>query len=206
MGLLTCACIAPAVQNATTIRMTSETGVRDVSTKREEDMTTETLMGAPSGSQASAATAAPREFLTFRLGAEEYALDILKVQEIRNYEVATAIANAPQHVKGVVNLRGVIVPIVDLRMLLGLPQADYTAFTVVIVLNLGSRTIGVVVDAVSDVTALGAEQIRPAPDFSGAVDTRYVLGLGTIEDRMLILADVEKLLAGERAELAPSVH
>ena len=168
-------------------------------------MTTEMRVSAPAGSQADAA-AAPREFLTFRLGAEEYALDILKVQEIRNYEVATAIANAPQHVKGVVNLRGVIVPIVDLRMLLGLPQADYTAFTVVIVLNLGSRTIGVVVDAVSDVTELGAEQIRPAPEFSGAVDTRYVLGLGTIDDRMLILADVEKLLAGERAERAPSVH
>jgi purine-binding chemotaxis protein CheW len=146
------------------------------------------------------------EYLTFRLGAEEYALDILKVQEIRNYEVATAIANAPEYVKGVVNLRGAIVPIVDLRMLLGLPRADYTAFTVVIVLNLGKRTFGVVVDAVSDVTELGAEQIRPAPDFSGAVDTRYVLGLGTIDGRMLILADIERLLAGEHGELAPSMH
>jgi len=162
---------------------------------------------APAGSQADAqATAAAREYLTFRLGAEEYALDILKVQEIRNYETATAIANAPKHVRGVVNLRGVIVPIVDLRMLLGLPNADYTTFTVVIVLNLGRRTVGVVVDAVSDVTALGAEQIRPAPDFSGAVDTHYVIGLGTVENRMLILADIERLLAGERAELVPSFH
>jgi purine-binding chemotaxis protein CheW len=170
-------------------------------------MTTQVLAGAPTGSQAGATTTAQaREFLTFRLGAEEYALDILKVQEIRNYEAATAIANAPKHVRGVVNLRGVIVPIVDLRMLLGLPDADYTAFTVVIVLNLGMRTVGVVVDAVSDVTGLAAEQIRPAPDFTGAVDTRYVLGLGTIDNRMLILADIEKLLAGERPEPLPSLH
>lgn len=136
------------------------------------------------------------EYLTFRLGAEEYALDILKVQEIRNYEATTAIANAPEYVKGVIDLRGVIVPVVDLRKLLGLSRADYTAFTVVIVLNLGKRTIGVVVDAVSDVTELSAEQIRPAPDFSGAVDTRYVVGLGTIDNRMLIVADIERLLDG----------
>jgi len=141
--------------------------------------------------------AARSEYLSFRLGAEEYAIDILKVQEIRNYEAATAIANAPAHVKGVVNLRGVIVPIVDLRVLLGLENADYTSFTVVIVLNLGKRTVGVVVDAVSDVIELSAEQVRPAPDFSGAVDTRYVLGLGTVDDRMLIIADIEHLLAGE---------
>jgi len=137
------------------------------------------------------------EYLTFRLGSEEYAIDILKVQEIRNYETVTAIANAPGYVKGVVNLRGAIVPIVDLRVLLGLPKAEYTTFTVVIVLNLGKRTIGVVVDAVSDVIELAGEQVRPAPDFSGAVDTRYVLGLGTIDNRMLILADIERLLTGE---------
>jgi purine-binding chemotaxis protein CheW len=141
------------------------------------------------------------EYLTFRLGAEEYALDILKVQEIRNFEAVTAIANAPGYVKGVVNLRGEIVPIVDLRVLLGLANAEYTAFTVVIVLNLGKRTIGVVVDAVSDVIELGAEQIRPAPDFSGAVDTRYVIGLGTIDDRMLILADIERLIEGEEGRI-----
>lgn len=169
-------------------------------------MTTHMLAGVGADKQTAATAAHAREFLTFRLGVEEYALDILKVQEIRNYEAATAIANAPKHVRGVVNLRGVIVPIVDLRMLLGLPQAEYTAFTVVIVLNLGKRTVGVVVDAVSDVTQLGSEQIRPAPDFAGAVDTRYVMGLGTIDNRMLILADIEKLLSGEQAELLPSIH
>jgi len=169
------------------------------------DMTTQMHVSTTASGQGAPA-AATREYLTFRLGAEEYALDILKVQEIRNYEAATAIANAPKHVRGVVNLRGVIVPIVDLRMLLGLPHADYTAFTVVIVLNLGKRTVGVVVDAVSDVTELLAEQIRPAPDFSGAVDTRYVMGLGTIDNRMLILADIERLLAGEQEALLPSLH
>jgi len=169
-------------------------------------MTTQMPATAPAASQAADQAAAAREYLTFRLGAEEYALDILKVQEIRNYEAATAIANAPKHIRGVVNLRGVIVPIVDLRMLLGLANAEYTAFTVVIVLNLGRRTVGVVVDAVSDVTELTAEQVRPAPNFAGAVDTDYVLGLGTVENRMLILADIERLLAGERAELVPSFH
>lgn len=169
-------------------------------------MTTQMLAGVGADKQASAAGANAREYLTFRLGAEEYALDILKVQEIRNYETATAIANAPKHVRGVINLRGVIVPIVDLRVLLSLPRAEYTTFTVVIVLNLGKRTVGVVVDAVSDVTELGAEQIRPAPDFAGAVDTRYVTGLGTIDNRMLILADIERLLAGEQPELLPSLH
>jgi purine-binding chemotaxis protein CheW len=108
--------------------------------------------------------------------------------------------------KGVVNLRGVIVPIVDLRTLLALPNADYSGFTVVIVLNLGTKTIGVVVDAVSDVIELAGEQIRPGPDFSGAVDTRYVLGLGTIDHRMLILADIERLLAGEELMTSRATH
>jgi len=162
------------------------------------------------GTERAAATAVERsearEYLTFRLGAEEYALEILKVQEIRNYETATAIANAPAFIKGVINLRGVIVPIADLRILLGLPSAEYTAFTVVIVLNLANATVGVVVDAVSDVVALQAQQIRPAPEFSGNVDTRYVTGLGTLEDRMLIIADIERLLAGEGALPSAAVH
>jgi len=147
-----------------------------------------------------------REYLSFRLGTEEYALEILKVQEIRNYEAATAIANAPAFIKGVINLRGVIVPIADLRVLLGLPSAEYTPFTVVIVLNLDNATVGVVVDAVSDVVALQADQIRPAPEFSGNVDTRYVTGLGTLANRMLILADIERLLAGEGALPSAAMH
>src|SRR5499427_10152371 len=106
----------------------------------------------------------PQEFLTFRLGAEEYGIDILKVQEIRGYDQVTRIANAPGFIKGVVNLRGVIVPIIDLRIKFNLGEAKYDAFTVVIVLNVLERVVGVVVDSVSDVLALGADEIKPAPE------------------------------------------
>lgn len=135
------------------------------------------------------------EFLTFRLGEEEYGIEILKVQEIRCYEAVTAIANAPEFIKGVVNLRGIIVPIVDMRIKFRLEKADYDAFTVVIILNVAGRVVGMVVDGVSDVIQLSGEQIRPAPDFSAAsFDTQYITGLGTVDDRMLILVDIEKLM------------
>ncbi|HEY9379778.1 MAG TPA: chemotaxis protein CheW [Burkholderiales bacterium] len=134
------------------------------------------------------------EFLTFALSAEEYGIDILKVQEIRGYDAVTRIANAPPYIKGVMNLRGTIVPIIDLRIRFKLGEPSYDQFTVVIILNLDGRTMGVVVDGVSDVIALTAEQIRPAPDFGAAVDTRYLTGLGAIDERMLILLDIEKLM------------
>lgn len=134
------------------------------------------------------------EFLTFTLGAEEYAIDILKVQEIRGYEDPTVIANSPAFIKGVVNLRGTIVPIVDLRIKFDVGVVEYTPFTVVIILNVGGRVVGMVVDAVSEVAAMSDEQIRPAPEFSPAVDTRYIRGLATIEERMLIVVDIEKLM------------
>ncbi len=134
------------------------------------------------------------EFLTFALGNEEYGIDILKVQEIRGYDAVTRIANTPPYIKGVMNLRGTIVPIVDLRIRFKLGEPSYDQFTVVIILNLHGRTMGVVVDGVSDVIALTTEQIRPAPDFGATVDTRYLTGLGAIEERMLILLDIEKLM------------
>jgi purine-binding chemotaxis protein CheW len=134
------------------------------------------------------------EFLTFALSAEEYGIDILKVQEIRGYDAVTRIANAPPYIKGVMNLRGTIVPIIDLRIRFKLGEPSYDQFTVVIILNLDGRTMGVVVDGVSDVIALTAEQIRPAPDFGAAVDTRYLTGLGAVDERMLILLDIEKLM------------
>ena len=137
-----------------------------------------------------------REFLAFKLGAEEYGIDILRVQEIRSYEEPTRIANAPSFIKGVVNLRGVIVPIVDLRLRFNLERADYDSFTVVIVLNIGSRVMGMVVDAVSDVITLTPEQLRPVPSFSAAIDASHLLAIGTVEDRMLILVDIDKLLSG----------
>jgi len=136
------------------------------------------------------------EYLTFRLGAEEYGIDILKVQEIRSYEPPTRIANAPDFIKGVVNLRGVIVPIVDLRLKLGCPAADYNSFTVVIVLNVRNRVVGAVVDSVSDVLELNRDAIRPAPELSSAaVDTSFITGIGAVNDRMLILMDIEGLMS-----------
>jgi len=138
--------------------------------------------------------AAAQEYLTFTLGEEEYAIDILKVQEIRGYEQPTTIANAPAFIKGVINLRGTIVPIVDLRIKFQVGKAEYTPITVVIILNIGSRIVGVVVDGVSDVITMAASQIRPAPEFSAAVDTRYILGLATLEERMLIVIDIARLM------------
>ncbi|QBK03656.1 chemotaxis protein CheW [Hylemonella gracilis] len=135
-----------------------------------------------------------REFLAFKLGDEEYGVDILRVQEIRSYEHPTRMVNAPGHVLGVVNLRGVIVPIIDMRIQFGLHDVKYDGFTVVIVLNIGSKVVGMVVDAVSDVITLAPEQLRPAPEISGAIDSSAVLALGTVNDRMLILLDIEKVL------------
>lgn len=135
-----------------------------------------------------------RQFLTFRISEEEYGLDILKVQEIRSYEAPTRIANAPAFVKGVVNLRGVIVPIIDLRVRLG-REAAYNAFTVVIVLNVVNRVVGIVVDSVSDVLELATDAIKPAPEVSAAIDTRFVTGLGSVNERLLILLDIESMVA-----------
>ena len=144
---------------------------------------------------ARAAVAAGGEFLTFRLGAEEYGIDILKVQEIRSYEPPTRIANAPSFIKGVVNLRGVIVPIVDLRVKLGCESVEYNSFTVVIVLNVKGRVVGAVVDSVSDVLELGAGTIKAAPQMHTAVDTSFITGIGSISERMLILMDIEALMS-----------
>jgi len=153
---------------------------------------------APTTSQTSASTMPQvREFLTFKLGGEEYGIDILKVKEIRNYEAVTAIANAPDFIKGVVNLRGTIVPVVDMRIKFRLAEVTYDDFTVVIVLHVAGRIIGMVVDGVSDVLTLQPDEVRPAPDFSSTFDTDYIMGLGTVEQRMLILVDIEKLMTGE---------
>jgi purine-binding chemotaxis protein CheW len=134
------------------------------------------------------------EYLAFTLGQEEYGIDILKVQEIRGYETVTRIANAPDFIKGVINLRGIIVPIVDLRIKFRLEKVEYNQYTVVIILNLTDRVVGVVVDGVSDVLTLQRAQIKPAPEFSSALDTEYIRGLGSLDERMLILVDIEQLL------------
>jgi purine-binding chemotaxis protein CheW len=139
--------------------------------------------------------AGPREYLTFRLDQEEYVIDILKVQEIRGYEKPTRIANAPAFIKGVVNLRGTIVPIVDMRLKFNCAQAEYNSFTVVIILNLGHRVVGIVVDSVSDVMELAQENIQAAPEVDATIDGSAVVGLGSVGDRMLILLDIEKLMS-----------
>ncbi len=136
-----------------------------------------------------------REYLTFRLDQEEYGIDILKVQEIRGYEPPTRIANAPDFIKGVTNLRGTIVPIVDMRLKFSCSKAEYNSFTVVIILNLRNRVVGIVVDSVSDVMELSSDQIRVAPEVESTIDTNCIVGLGSVGERMLILLDIEKLMA-----------
>ena len=152
--------------------------------------------------RANALAERPREYLTFRRGEEEYGIDILKVQEIRGYEQPTRIANAPSFIKGVVNLRGVIVPIVDMRLKFGLGSAEYNDFTVVIILNLGVRVVGMVVDSVSDVMELSPDQISDTPEIDSVVDSSYITGLGTLNDRMLILIAIEKLMGTAEMALA----
>ncbi|MGH8436974.1 MAG: chemotaxis protein CheW [Pseudomonas sp.] len=142
-----------------------------------------------------------QEYLTFRLGREEYAIDILRVQEIRGYDQVTAIANSPAFIKGVINLRGAIVPIVDLRIKFNLDSVTYDEFTVVIILNIGRRIVGAVVDSVSDVMALAAEEIKPPPEFGSNFDTEYLLGLASAGDNMLILVDIEKLMTSREMAL-----
>ena len=156
------------------------------------------------GSEPRALTGQAQEYLTFSLGSEEYGVNILKVQEIRGYEKPTAIANAPAYIKGVVNLRGTIVPILDMRIKFGLGEPTYDQFTVVIILNVGGRVVGVVVDGVSDVIGLVADQVRPAPEFSSTFDTQYITGVGTVDERMLILVDMEKLVCSSDMALVPA--
>ena len=149
---------------------------------------------------------ASRELLTFTLGREEYGIDTLKVQEIRGYDTVTTIANAPEFIKGVINLRGIIVPIVDMRIKFKLGNVTYDETTVVIILNVANRVVGMVVDGVSDVLTLKPEQIKPAPEFGASLDTWYLQGLGTVDERMLILVDIEKLITSRDMELVEAAE
>ena len=157
----------------------------------------------------SSSTAVPRgasasktlEFLAFTLGQEEYGIDIQKVQELRGYDAVTRIANAPEHIKGVVNLRGIIVPIIDMRIKFNLGTPTYDQFTVVIILNMASRVMGMVVDSVSDVITLSPEQVKPAPEMGSVLDTDYLIGLGTLDERMLILIDIDRLMSSSEMGL-----
>jgi purine-binding chemotaxis protein CheW len=161
------------------------------------NMNTEAVSTSASGNLKNAAG----EYLTFVLGTEQYGLEILKVQEIRGYDAVTQIANTPDFIKGVVNLRGKIVPIVDLRIKFNLGKVEYDEFTVVIILNLSGRVVGIVVDGVSDVMALKEEQLREVPSLVTSIDTKYIVGLATVEQHMLILVDIEKLMSSQEMEL-----
>ncbi|MDX2193765.1 MAG: chemotaxis protein CheW [Gemmatimonadales bacterium] len=152
------------------------------------------------------APAGHAQYLTFVLAGEEYGVDILRVQEIKGWDVPTPIPNTPDHIRGVINLRGTIVPIVDLRRRFGLPVAEYGPMTVVIVLKVHGadrqRIIGIVVDAVSDVCSVGGDELRPPPDFGGAVAVDFVRGLATVGGRMTILLDIDQLLDAVTAPAA----
>ncbi|MFV1922772.1 MAG: chemotaxis protein CheW [Methylotenera sp.] len=145
-----------------------------------------------------------QEYLTFVLADESYGIDILKVQEIRGYDPVTKIANTPEFIKGVVNLRGLIVPIVDLRIKFGLGKIVYDEFTVVIILNLNGRVVGIVVDGVSDVMNLKGTDLRNVPDIVSSIDTKYITGLATVDEKMFILVDIEQLMTSNEMALIDS--
>jgi purine-binding chemotaxis protein CheW len=142
------------------------------------------------------------QYLTFALGDGEYAVEILKVQEIRGYSAITPIPNTPAYIKGVMNLRGTIVPVVDLRAKLEMAAVAYTPFTVIIVVAVGTRVMGVVVDAVSDVLNIPAADVQPTPDFGGAVDAEFITGLAKAGDKLVVLLDLDRVLGAETAALA----
>ena len=142
-----------------------------------------------------------KEYLSFVLGDEHYALDITTVKEIRGYEQVTKIANAPAFIKGVINLRGDIVPIVDLRIKFNVGEATYNDFTIVIMLNIQERIVGIVVDGVSDVIRLSEEQVLPPPEFGVAFASRYLHGLADVDDNMVILVNIESLITSEELGL-----
>lgn len=143
------------------------------------------------------AAAGVRQYLSFALGAEEYGLEILRVQEIKGYLGITPIPNSPPHVRGVMNLRGTVIPVVDLRRKFGMEPQEYTRFTVIIVVTAGARTVGLIVDAVSDVLDVRADEVRPAPDMGAQVDVRFIAGMMSSGDQLVVLLDVDRLLAAD---------
>ena len=149
----------------------------------------------------TSAELAAREFLTFRLGGEEYGIDILRVQEIRGVDALTRIPNTPSFIKGVIDLRGTIVPIIDMRVKFDFERVEYDEFTVAIILNVSQRVVGIVVDSVSDVITLAGEQIKPPPEFAAAVGTNFITAIGRVDERTIILIDIELLMTSEEMQL-----
>jgi purine-binding chemotaxis protein CheW len=137
------------------------------------------------------------QYLTFTLGQEEYGVEILKVQEIKGYSAITPIPNTPRYLKGVMNLRGTIIPVVDLRSKFSMPETPYTQFTVIVVVTVGTKIMGLVVDAVSDVLNIRSQDIQETPDFGAQVDARFISGLAKTGDKLVVLLDIDKTLGGE---------
>ncbi len=155
--------------------------------------------------QEQALQANEEQFLTFRLDGQEYGIAILKVQEIKGWDKMTPIPNSPPYVKGVLNLRGVIVPVFDLRLRFGLPETVRDAFTVIIVVNIGGRMAGIVVDAVSDVINVSLEQQCAAPEYEGQQNREFIKGLAQVEDKLLILLDIDRMVNPEALEQSEAV-
>jgi purine-binding chemotaxis protein CheW len=137
------------------------------------------------------------QFVTFLLAGEEYGVDIMKVQEIIGYKGFTKIPNVTEFIKGVLNLRGAVVPVIDLRLKFGMEEREYDKFTVIMIAEVAGKTMGIIVDAVSDVVSLSAEDIQPKPDFSAEIDTSFINGMGKKEDKFIILLDIDKVLSDE---------
>jgi purine-binding chemotaxis protein CheW len=146
------------------------------------------------------------QYLTFRLGNEEYGVEILKVQEIKGYSAVTPIPNMPDYLKGVMNLRGTIVPIVDLRAKFAMAQTDHNQFTVIIVVTVGTKVMGLLVDAVSDVLNIPKHDVQPTPDFGGQVDARYINGMAKTGDKLVVLLDIDRVMGGVDIAAAASLN
>ena len=147
-----------------------------------------------------------REVLVFLLDSEEYGVDILRVQEIRNYEKVTPIPGAPLHLKGIVNLRGAVVPIIDLRVRFGRAEPRYDDLTVVVILEVGGRTVGMVVDGVADVVRLMPGEVQPAPSLASLIGGSFLLEVAMQDDRMILLVDLEKVLATRELDSLPALR
>jgi purine-binding chemotaxis protein CheW len=138
-----------------------------------------------------------RQYLTFTLHDEEYAIDILKVQEIKGMSKITPIPNSPSYVRGVMNLRGTVVPIMDLRARFSMPEVEATHFTVIIVVNVGNKVVGLVVDTVSDVLNIASNDVEPTPELAGSLDTSFITGLAKSEQKLITLLNIDKLVSRE---------
>lgn len=146
------------------------------------------------------------QFLTFRLDEQEYGLELFKIQEIRGYAPVTPIPNVPAHVRGVMNLRGTVLPVVDLRMKFRLPPIEYNKFTVIVIAVVAGKMVGLLVDAVSDVLNVSPDQLRAAPDFGAAVDTQFINGVFQTRDHLAVALNLERLLSETELAVSEAVN